>query len=989
MLQTLQSALETPTLSDPERQTQAHLLNSLLLLGIGWNLVTVLPTLAVTTQSGLVLIVYIVTLALLIYLKLYRLNRGYVRQTSIILIVGLWIIVTGANLYRGGLESPGLVSYAVLIIMSGLLLGEIPALIAIGVSVATLPLIYWATALELVPISEITNDPASRAMIIVAQFMLVGLLIYVGIRRLRQALQNERILKTVRHEYEATAWGKNYVDNILNSMSNLLLVLDSARLIKDINPAATHILGYHRAELIGQPFSKIVVGDQGILNNDIEISVEDPTRDRQFEFRAKDGRHVPVNFTLSVMRDTQDLVTGVVCVAQDISERRAAEIERGRNELRYRALFQQTTDAIMLISTDGQVLDVNRRTAELLGYSTDELKQMSYLDMIADSEKVFNQDIFERVVVGDYMPLIERRVFLANGRSFDAEVQIDLVRDADGIPIHIQVVIRDITERKKAESDVKYHAQLLETISDAVISIDMKNCIKSWNRAAELVYGWTAEEVIGRQLEDIIPMEFEDGVNNFIQSKYVNRGYWSSQVTQRRRSGEELVVMSSVALVRDENNMMIGAVMVNHDITKREAAERKLEETVIQLSALRQVEGEANSSLDINQVLQVTLNAASILSNADAGFLLLQENGSTENWQIAQTIGDYEGRKLDGNAIAASDIMQRVIHNEEPEFISQAEPGQDHPPLPETEALIVLPLIAKNRSIGVLNLETRSANHFTPQVFEFLHTLFAPRLAAAMDNARLYQLARRQLDDLRELYEQVMNLEMIKTEMIHIANHDLRTPTSVIKQSLEIMAMESMERFQEDDLQYLSLIKNAAQQLHDRIADLLSLDRVPELQSLNQVVDLHLAANHVYRESESQAHIENLHLVNAIIENEVCVQGDRVLLHEAMYNYLSNAFKYTPKGGTITIQLLRKHDEAYFAVKDTGYGIPKDQQPFIFQQEYRAKTAETENIEGTGKGLIIVKNIIQRHRGQVGFTSEYGQGSTFWFTLPLYDEADD
>jgi signal transduction histidine kinase len=102
-----------------------------------------------------------------------------------------------------------------------------------------------------------------------------------------------------------------------------------------------------------------------------------------------------------------------------------------------------------------------------------------------------------------------------------------------------------------------------------------------------------------------------------------------------------------------------------------------------------------------------------------------------------------------------------------------------------------------------------------------------------------------------------------------------------------------------------------------------------------------------------------------------------------MNNLLGNAIKYTPDGGTITINIYTEEDRFYFTVKDTGYGIPADQQLHIFEANFRAPA--TAHIGGTGVGLSLVKEVIERHGGQVWFTSEEGHGSTFGFWLPLLD----
>jgi len=116
--------------------------------------------------------------------------------------------------------------------------------------------------------------------------------------------------------------------------------------------------------------------------------------------------------------------------------------------------------------------------------------------------------------------------------------------------------------------------------------------------------------------------------------------------------------------------------------------------------------------------------------------------------------------------------------------------------------------------------------------------------------------------------------------------------------------------------------------------------------------------------------------------SSVVIQGDEVQLREAIDNLIQNAIKYTPEGGRVVVHLDVEDGRARFTVTDTGYGIPEPLQARLFQPFFRARTAETAQVEGSGLGLHLVKNIIQRHNGQMIFRSTYGEGSTFGFKLP-------
>jgi signal transduction histidine kinase len=148
-------------------------------------------------------------------------------------------------------------------------------------------------------------------------------------------------------------------------------------------------------------------------------------------------------------------------------------------------------------------------------------------------------------------------------------------------------------------------------------------------------------------------------------------------------------------------------------------------------------------------------------------------------------------------------------------------------------------------------------------------------------------------------------------------------------------------------------------------------------------VDLNELVGKLAHESQPQAERkkQRFNVVLADVPAPICVDLSQV--REAIDNIIGNAIKYTPDSGTVTVTMKIEGKRGVFEVKDTGYGVAPDEQARLFQPFFRASNARESSIEGTGLGLHLVKNIIERHGGKMRFESKLGEGSTFGFELPL------
>lgn len=929
-------------------------------------------------------ITYCVVIALTVIL-IALVRRGYVWQTGILLVGTLLILATIANYQWGGLASPGMSAYLLIIVVAALILDPRSMIITTFFAVLALGflLIQQINGNLPPPIGEMT---ASLYFImnlsnIVIAVVLLGFVTQFMRRLLLRLGDSQNELRETLDNLKVTTVSQEYFNRIIRSMSNLLIVLDHEGRITVINPQTLALLGYTEEELIQQPFSKICMLEGQSTFSDLR-SQEDTTQNQEYVMITKSGRHIPISLSMSVMREENNVVRGIVCVAQDISHIKASESERLRQAMRFRALFEQANDAIFILDINGNHIAANRRASEMFGYSPEKLSRMSFQDLVVERELPQSRGILDRVLKGEQIPLYERTFRRADGTEMPAEVSIELVYDSDGKPLHLQSVVRDIAERKQSAERTAYQAQLLEVISDAVISTSMDNTILSWNKAAEKVYGWKAEEVMGKKLTEVIPtrvMGAGSDPTNFVKQQYIVRGHWQNELEQISRDGRRLTILSSVSLIRSGGKVH-GMVTVNHDITSRKYMEEQLEDKILKIAALRQIDEEMASTLDIERVTEIALQSGYVLSNADAGYLLMYEAGEMH---IAHKIGLYENH----NPIESHNygIIQRVIRSKQGEMLLNVVADPEYQPdIESTRSQIIIPLVSQDRLIGVLNLETADQERFTEEIYEYLN-LLASRAAIALDNARLYQLAQQQVAELQNLFQRISEVEQLKTDMIRLARHDIGNQIYIIQGYLTLSDEDIIPKLADEYKAYFEGMWGAVNRMNEITSEILSLERIDRIANndMREEVDLKQMLRRVMFENERGAKVKSQYIISEVPSDPIIIKADRAQLHEAMFNLVENAIKYTPEEGTITARLRATPEEVIFEVQDTGFGIPEDQKAKIFQPGFRARSDETERIKGTGWGLYLVKGIIERHGGEMIFESEYRKGSTFGFVIPF------
>jgi PAS domain S-box-containing protein len=661
------------------------------------------------------------------------------------------------------------------------------------------------------------------------------------------------------------------------------------------------------------------------------------------------------------------------------------------NERRYQALFENSNDAILIVGLDGVISIANERSAEMFGMSVDQLvgnNIMSYFRHTADRDR-FLQDLLNNT---SNFPLYECEFIRPVDAFFVAEVNQTVVHDADGVVLHFQIIVRDITARKRAEAQLAHDRNLLRTIidsiPDSIFALDYSGRYILSNKAHYESLGQTLESILGKTTHDLFPPEVATAYAREDMSVMQMRRSLHVELPEETASGNMYWRDITKVPLFDDKGMVIGVAGIIRDITAAKTASEHLKELNNQLNLLHQIDNEVNSTLKMDYITASALDTAVRLSRANAGFIAVLRG---EEMRVASSIGDYGKDTTNYLLNYHYGITSRILVNQKPELILDVSQDLDYQPdIPSTKALMAIPLISQEQMVGIISLETSRPQYFTPDVFEFVK-LVAARVSAGIDNARLYNMLQAKLSETETLYRQTdvlyqdkSRLEQLKTDMIRIASHDLKNPLAIIKGYMALMQTDP--DLSAENIEFLGEIEKATRRMEKILEDILSLEKISQRSTENYVdFDLQTHVQHAFSEFLPQAKnkLQNLQL-HCDLSVMPIIKGDEAQLYEAIANLIGNAIKYTPNKGNVDVYLqIPNEKHILFKVVDNGYGVPAEMQESLFQPFFRAKTDETRAIEGTGLGLHLVKNIIERHGGKMLFTSEYGKGSMFGFELPL------
>jgi GAF domain-containing protein len=420
----------------------------------------------------------------------------------------------------------------------------------------------------------------------------------------------------------------------------------------------------------------------------------------------------------------------------------------------------------------------------------------------------------------------------------------------------------------------------------------------------------------------------------------------------------------------------MAAVAIDKERLHQETADRLAE-----VSTLYTLSTQITSSLSLTPVLESIVNILKItldcracsifLIDPTAEYLSLQAgSGMDKRWKGAARLRIGEG--VSGQVIEEQRSIYVPDTHKEPEFIFFD---------PNIRSLLVVPLIARDKVIGTLSIDDIKPNAFDKEVR--LLTIAAAQASAAIESAQLYESLQRSYGELEQAYNELRQLDKLKSEFVQNISHELRTPLTFIKGYVELLVDGDMGDLSEEQEMALDIVMNKAEALSRLVDDIISLQQAERERQRFETFSLAELGHAAVRSALVSAAELEIALRDDIPDELPMVSGDRQRVGQIFDNMLQNALKFSNPGDTITVRMKLQGTFILTEVQDTGIGIPGEQLDRIFDRFYQVDGTTTRRFGGTGLGLAIVKQIVENHGGQVGVESALGEGSTFFFTIPI------
>jgi two-component system, NtrC family, sensor kinase len=647
-------------------------------------------------------------------------------------------------------------------------------------------------------------------------------------------------------------------------------------------------------------------------------------------------------------------------------DRKRAEASLRASEDRFRTAFEESPYGMCMTGLDGHFLHANAALCRMLGYSSDELlagawQQITHPDDLARSREAavrFSQGLASTMQ-------LEKRYLRKQGDALWARVTISAVMDSCGKPSHFITQVEDITLRRRADEAQAFLASLVESSQDAIIGATPEGAVVSWNRGAVELYGYAAEEMIGKTVAFMTPPERASELSSILRAVRRGETIAGHETVRVRKDGRRVEVSLNISPVFDAAGKLTGIVNIARDITRRKLAEERLRASEERYRELFENASDPVYTFDpemritsLNRLAEETIG----YGREEAVGTSLRQLVDAEKWKsVEEAIGqlvrggapakfEVDIRAKGGRRVTLEMNPRLILRDGEAvgiQAIARDITGRD---AAEMELRQAQKLESVGRLASGIAHEINTPMQFVGDNIRFLQDSFA-QIQELL--GKLHRLCR-QSDEAAKAYSEFRRFE---------ASLDSDYLLREIPESLS-QTLDGVDRV-------VTIVRAMKEFAHPE-----SRGMVPE--DLNRALlnTLTVARNELKYVAEVETQFGDLPLV-------VCSLSD---MNQVFLNLLVNAahaigdvVRSTGGKGTIRLETRVDGPAVLISIADTGAGIPENIRDRIFDPFFTTKEVG----RGTGQGLAIARSVVDRHRGNLTFESEAGKGTTFYIRLPI------
>jgi PAS domain S-box-containing protein len=668
--------------------------------------------------------------------------------------------------------------------------------------------------------------------------------------------------------------------------------------------------------------------------------------------------------------------------------RKRAESALAESEDRKAAILDSVLDCIISIRGDGTVIEFNAAAERTFGYTKAEaigrpIDELVILPRFRDAHRAR----LARYVATGHGPWLGQVVEIVAMRSDGSEIPVEMATTAVRIESAtiFSSVLRDITARRRADETRARLAAIVESSDDAIISVSMDDTILTWNAGAERLYGYAASEVIGRNRSILAP---ESRIGEFTESvaRAARGEACESLETQRRRKDGSLIDVSLMtSAMTDPSGRITSMSAIARDITRRKKDEAELKQLnhEIQLQRLRDAEEARKRAEDLeNQILERRQAEAAVRGERDRAQRFLDTADVTLlalDVYARITLINRSGCDLLG--WTEHELLGR-------DFIETCVPPEARDEARNKFANI---LVGPDSSVVDIAVLTRSGNE---RMVEWRNTLLrnvdghvVSTLSCGTDLTlrRGLEEERLRTADLERRGIEAQQASRFKSEFLANMSHELRTPLNAIIGFTAMMHKGMVGPVSEVQQTYLGDVLTSSRHLLRLINDVLDLAKVEsgKIVLRPEPIDLVDVVDEVRDVLSGLAGTRQLRIETAIDPAVAAAVLDPARVKQILYNYLSNAIKFTPDGGRVEVRIGPEGPGSFrIDVTDTGPGIAAADLKRLFVEFQQLDNSASKKHQGTGLGLALTKRLVEAHGGYVAVRSAVGLGTTFSAILP-------